>query len=355
MYKNHIATETIIVGAGFAGLSTAYHLAKKGIKSIVLEKEKLPGTHASGRNAGLLLQKAERNEVEELLTESRLFYETIASAIDFRQVGSVIATNEIEERPNISRHLYTPEKVISLYPFIDKKFLTNLTFIYTPSDGVIDSGTLLEFYRRNFLELGGKLELYKKVVEITYNNGWNVVTDKKQSFQAPLLVNAAGAWANEIASLIPIPPLKIKPFKRHLFILKGISVSNNAPFFWNFSTNYYFRDESGDLLFSMCDEELTNNLDETPSEHIENKLSEFIEKELPTLSSSLLKKSWACYRTKSPDNNFVIGWDNYQKEFFWVAALGGHGMGASFAIGKLAAEAIKTYSSPSPFTPSRLR
>jgi D-arginine dehydrogenase len=110
------------------------------------------------------------------------------------------------------------------------------------------------------------------------------------------------------------------------------------PFVWNLERNFYFRSEIGDLLFSICDEEPSESLIETVSPDIAPRLAQLILSELPALREAVQKRVWSCFRTRTPDGSFVIGWDPQVTDFFWVAGLGGHGVGASWQVGRLAAE-----------------
>ena len=75
----------------------------------------------------------------------------------------------------------------------------------------------------------------------------------------------------------------------------------------------------------------------------------------PDISQSLAELVWACFRTKAPDGSFVIGWDRAAENLFWVGGLGGHGMGSSWEIGRLATQRFihPNQTANQPFDPSR--
>jgi glycine/D-amino acid oxidase-like deaminating enzyme len=91
------------------------------------------------------------------------------------------------------------------------------------------------------------------------------------------------------------------------------------------------------------------------SPDISQSLAELVWVELPALREATQREVWSCFRTKVPDGSFVIGWDRAAENFFWVAGLGGHGMGSSWEVGRLAAERFihPNPTTPQPFDPSR--
>jgi glycine/D-amino acid oxidase-like deaminating enzyme len=94
------------------------------------------------------------------------------------------------------------------------------------------------------------------------------------------------------------------------------------------------------VLFSVCDEERCRSLEPTVSDEVAEQLAELIWRHLPGFQDAVQRKVWSCFRTKTPDDLFMIGWDPSIENFFWVAGLGGHGMGASWEIGRQAADSL---------------
>ena len=93
-------------------------------------------------------------------------------------------------------------------------------------------------------------------------------------------------------------------------------------------------------MFSICDETPSRTLEPTVEPGITQRLAEITLQELPGASEATLRQVWACFRTKSADEGLVIGPDPTLERFFWVAGLGGHGMGTSWEVGRVAAAAI---------------
>lgn len=336
--------DILIIGAGFAGASTAFHLTRTSDLSVlIVEKEELPGFHASGRNASLLLQSVAEPEVRRMLASSCQHYIELADQVGFEPNGSLLLGSRtgLEELRDaeIESFIWTYQEVIERVPLLAGHSFSSA--LWTPSDGVMDISRLLAFYLQESRNRGATIQFNCDVIGIKDNNPFRVQTTQG-IIEAHTLVNAAGAWAPSIARLAGASPLQMEAYKRHLFVLEGIdSVEPNWPFVWNLDKNFYFRPESGGLLFSICDEELEEeNFEVSVSDGISEQLAELIWDEMPVLRNAVQRQVWSCFRTKTPDALFRIGPDPELDSFFWVAGLGGHGMGSSWEVGRQAAETI---------------
>lgn len=352
-------TDIVIVGAGFAGASTAYHLSQSFSGSILLiDKEEVPGFHASGRNAALVLQSTQNPEVRGAMAASTEAYPRHCEKVGFQQCGSLLLgkkeqLEKVREPELIVSEYRDPEEVRRQIPLLKGHAFE--TALWTPSDGWMDISALLHFYLEGARSRGLELWLNCQLLEVAGNGPYHLKTSHGM-IEANSLVNAGGAWASEVARLAGASELPLSPLKRHLFVLDEIqNVNPSWPFVWDMDQNFYFRPESGGLLFSICDEEKTKSLKPTVSPDISQALAEVVWLELPALREATQRDIWSCFRTKTPDNSFVIGWDFTAENFFWVAGLGGHGMGASWEIGRLAAERIldADRKEQAPFDPAR--
>jgi D-arginine dehydrogenase len=338
--------DVLIIGGGFAGAATAFHLSEALPGSILLvEREEVPGTHASGRNAGLILQSVANPSIRSALSASQRYYRAHASELGFRPSGSLLlgASAQLEalrETERIESSLRSPEEVRRQVPFLE-----GLAFeqaLETPGDGVMDIWALLQHYLSGARARGAKVLLDCEVQSISGSGPFRVETSRGP-VEAGYLINAAGAWAGQVAAMAGATPLPLVPWKRHLFVLDGVAgIEPHWPFVWNLDPEFYFRPDSVGLLFSLCDEERAVSPEPTVSEGISAAAAELILKELPALRSAHERQVWSCFRTKAPDGEFVIGWDAKLERFLWVAGLGGHGVGSSWEVGRLAAAAFQS-------------
>ncbi|GEM_PF-266777 len=336
-------TDILIVGAGFAGASTAYHLSRQSGRSIVIvDKEEVPGFHASGRNASLLMQGAEIPDIRRLIVRSRQAFERVPNAI-LDSNGSILLGKRsyldgIREPDNPPSEYLNPDAVRQRIPLLEGHPFE--AALFTASDAVIDIAALLNFYLHEAQQRGVKLNLSCRVEEVS-GDGPFQIRSSQGTIEANTLVNAAGAWAPEVATLAGATSLPLNPLKRHLFVLGNAGpISRDWPFVWNFDRSFYFRRESGNLLFSICDEQRCSSLEPTVEPEIAEDLAQLIWAQLPALREAVQVRTWSCFRTKTPDGCFALGWDLALENFFWAAGLGGHGMGSSWEVGRLCAEQI---------------
>lgn len=337
-------TDVLIVGAGFAGASTAFHLSRcfKG-SILIIDQETLPGYHASGRNASLLLQSVENPELREILAASRENYEAHSQRIGFSPCGSILLGSEaVLERQRsperIPSSYLKPEEVYRRCPLL--KGHSFAAALWTPSDGVIDISALLQFYLQEATSKGVELLLDCRLEAVLPDDTVRVETSRGL-IESRTVVNAAGAWADQVGRQVRGAPQPMKPYKRHLFVLDEVGpVDSDWPFIWSLAENFYFRPESGGILFSICDEQICNSLEPTVEPEMWENLAEFIHQQLPQLEDAVQRKVWSCFRMKTSSGLFHIGWDAVRPELFHVAGLGGHGMGSSWEVGRLAAQAL---------------
>lgn len=370
-----MATESfdlVIVGAGFAGAATAFHLSTRYGGSIaILEQEKTPGEHASGRNASLLRQSETDPAIRSAAIASRRAYEGHSGEIGFateeigyEPVGSVLLGSgaslelarvegaEVGKGGGASRFVI-PERVAERIPLLAGHEVE--AALETPGDGVIDTWALLTLYLAGARSRGVRVLTECRVEGVERSGGAYRLHTSRGTIEAGTLVNAAGAWAGGLADLAGVAGPELVPYKRHLFVLDVDSpIETGWPFVWDVDHGFYFRPESGGLLFSICDEErAAGSLEETVTSGIEEALADTIYTRLPALRNARVRRVWSCFRTRASDGRFVIGPAPGDEGFVWVAGLGGHGMGCSWEIGRLAAHAILTGHAPAAFDPAR--
>jgi D-arginine dehydrogenase len=343
---------TVIVGAGFAGLSTAYHLSLTTDRSIVvLERASRLGAHASGRNAGLLMQGLASTTWRQLIIASRRALVPHAASIGLQPTGSwLLGPTELLETlrdPAVPSRLLSAESCREQHPLLrGSRFEAALE---TPSDAVIDPLRLLDFYARGGRRIDVRLEARVRSIEVQPRPPrFRLITDQGD-VHADVLVNAAGAWANELAHLAGTSPLPLTSFKRHLFHFRVSQPTVPTPFVWDQQRNFYFRAANEeDWLFCICDERPQEDLQETVDDSLRADVECVRRLDLPQLEDATETSAWSCFRTKSSDGDPIVGWDPETAGMFWVAGLGGSGMGASWEIGRQAAELLRRHSEGTP-------
>lgn len=346
----------VIIGGGFAGASTAYSLTNAGYKDvIILEAEFQCGCHASGLNASMARQVVEDSVIRNLTVKGAEFIREISKQgfLDFHMNGSLLL---YQEKPpqgyedillhtleqNVPVSILSRKSVCESIPILSDALFTHA--IFTENDGVVDVAGLLSFYLKESKQRGAKVLTSCPAIGIeTQSQRVKAVITPAGRIECDVVVNAGGAWANQIAGLAHIPPLCMNPYKRHLILTPPLSfVDNRWPFVWDITHDYYFRPELGGLLLSPCDEKLSQPGKVPPDTACLETLAKKLMAFAPSLSNISIKTYWAGLRTITKDHRFVIGWDKDLEGFFWVAGLGGHGMTSSYAVGELAVKIFRS-------------
>jgi D-arginine dehydrogenase len=368
--------DVIIVGCGIAGASLAHFLGERGVSDVlILEREEQPGYHASGRSAAVLLEIdaipaalafkrlaapflrepppgfAERALLEPsgiLVLLQGLAWEVVEKAVPgFAATGVAIEA-------------LSPSEVLDRIPVLAPGFCDGGVLL--PESGHIDVHELLSSYLRHARRRGAELRTNVKVEGIAVERGRCVgVVTSSGEIRARRVVNAAGAWAGEIARLAGAAPIPMSPLRRTAITFaspEGVE-ARDWPMVGNESHRLYFTPEGDGLLASPMDEEPSPPCDARPDDLGVALTVDRLEKQAPGLAPRTLRRKWAGLRTFSPDRGFVVGEDPLVKGFFWLAGQGGCGIETSPGVGRVAAELIvdgRTELVDSAFTdPARFR
>ncbi len=350
-----LSCEYLIIGAGFAGAATAYHLSRRGVADILLvEQEAIPGFHSSGRNAAMIRQCVSDPDLLALTRDGSRFLRNLPhdwpEPVQFKQNGSLLLGSgdgwvklqrdaELGRSLGVEMELWTPERAKRHVQVLKEAEFDGAAWCGT--DGVLDIHALLSGYLKAASAKGARIRYGGVVQSIdAAEDGLTVVVDG-ESIRAKVVVNASGAWANRVAKLAGAAELPLRPCRRHLFVSPPLAwVDKSWPFVWDVTHDIYFRPEGEGLLLCACDQTELPPGDPPVDEAVKELLAEKIERHMPALSGVSISRGWAGFRTLSSDGRFVIGWDGKVKGLFWVAGLGGHGVTTSPAVGALAADLL---------------
>lgn len=343
--------EVVVIGAGFAGVSTAAALTRVGVRSgLVLERELLPGTHASGRNAAIARQLEHDPVLMKLAVEGvrRLSMKCIDGRPVLSQTGGLYLIHGDADRASEQlKQLHARRVPAELLPGGDARqrfpSLRGFDFDYTlfcPTDGVVDihallSGLLAEARAGGF----GIVTDCAADSLILDDRAVRGVETRLGEVGTRTVVDASGAWAGHLGR--PSSPLPLKPLRRHLFFGGGSGLLlRDAPFVWDLDVGFYLRPEGAGLLLCPCDE--TEHRPGIPAvePNVADLLAEKLLRHAPGLSDVDLRRCWACLRTFAPDRLPIIGWDPEISGLFHVSGLGGFGVTTSLAVGELASTLI---------------
>lgn len=348
------ATVTII-GAGFAGAACAYFLGRAGVRGVVvLERETQAGVHASGKNAAMARQFTPDVGVMPWAAEGTQFlYDPPHEVADrplITPVGSIILSHvqhdALEPRLatahgcGIAATVIRPAEWMSRATFIPATIASRA--VWTPTDGVVDIHAYLTGLLRGAQHYGAKVVTNAPVQSIQQRGDRFIVMTPQEEIESRVIVNAAGAWVNDIAALVDIDAPRFMPLRRHLLLSEPVPrIDPTTPFVWDDAHGWYCRPESGGLLFSPCDETPVAPDDVLVDPAIQEQLATLLAQHCPSLAGLRIVKSWSGLRTFAPDRRFLIQWDPQCHGFFWIAGMGGHGVTCAAAIGRRAAAMIR--------------
>lgn len=344
----------VILGAGIAGASVACWLAPHG-RTVVLERESQPGYHSTGRSAALYMASYGTPQVRALTLASRAFFDQppagfADSAILSPRGAMLVATPgqaaQLDEHAELlarmsprSRRL-DREQTLAMVPVLRPEQV--LGAAYEPDASDIDVHALHQGYLRHARRAGAVLHGDAEAIAIERHGGlWRVRT---RSFEvgAPVLVNAAGAWCDEVARLAGVRPIGLQPKRRSAFTFAppdGLSVAG-WPSVIDADETWYLKPDAGVLLGSPANADPVAPHDVQPEELDIALAIDRIER-ATTLQIRRPIRTWAGLRSFVADGDLVGGFDADTPGFFWVAAQGGYGIQTSAAMGRACAALVR--------------
>ena len=213
-----------VIGAGIVGLSTALHLQKQNVSVVVLEKEKEPGLHQSGRNSGVIhsgiYYKPNSSKSELSIKGRNLLVEYLEKKnINFRQEGKIVVDNDLDKLESLLERsidlemegvkIVQNDELLSIEP---NSVMLNGLFV--PQAGVVDYKEVVQAYANDFIEMGGEIKYIEEIKDIENKNGLKSISGNKYTYNCEFLINGAGLFSDEIAKLDNMSPnVKIIPFR----------------------------------------------------------------------------------------------------------------------------------------------
>jgi D-arginine dehydrogenase len=206
----------------------------------------------------------------------------------------------------------------------------------------LDPHALLQGNVRRLRASGGELRVGARVARAEHRSGsWQVTTEAGKSYSAPVLVNAAGAWADRIAQLAGVAQLGLEPKRRTIITFDapaGVAL-DGLPFAKTVGDELYFAPESGRLFASPMDEVPSDPLD-AQADEMEVALAAYRMEERTIVKVERIHSRWAGLRTFTPDRHPAAGFAPDAEGFFWLAGQGGFGLQTSPAMARIAASLI---------------
>jgi D-arginine dehydrogenase len=347
-----MATQTadvIVLGAGMAGASMAAELAPH-VGLLLIEVEDQPGRHATGRSAAMYFESYGNPTVRALTRASRAFLERPPDGFaevpllrrrDALLIADATHQHQLDARlaaPDTPACLRRIEVVAALarVPILRAERLAGALLDSSGHD--IDVAALHQGFLRQARRHGARLVLGAGETALGRANGvWRVAT-RVGVFEAPLLVNASGAWADEVARAAGARPVGLQPMRRTAVTLPapaGLDI-RDWPLVVGADEGFYFKPDAGQLLLSPANEDPMPPCDVAPEE-LDVALAVDRFEAATTHRVTRLNHRWAGLRSFVADRSPVAGFDARAEGFFWLAGQGGYGIQMAPALARTAA------------------
>ena len=343
-----------IVGAGIAGASLGWRLAPSR-RVILLEREAQPGYHSTGRSAAMFMESYGPPMVRALTRASRAFYEHPPAG--FTDLPLLAARGAL--------YVATPEQVALLEPTRSELEASGCRIaaldaaatlarapclrpdrvagaLYDGDAQDIDVGALHQGFLRGLRAAGGQVRCGAKVSAARRDgDAWEITLADGSGVRAATVVDAAGAWADVVASLFGAAPIGLQPRRRSAFTFRapeGVATAH-WPAVVGIDESWYFKPDAGQLLGSPANADPTQPHDVRPEE-LDIALGIHQIESMTDLQIRRPTATWAGLRSFVADGEMVIGADEAVPGFFWLAGQGGYGIQSAAGASQLAASLL---------------
>jgi D-arginine dehydrogenase len=343
----------VVIGGGIAGVSAAYALSRHPARPVVtvIEAERQLAYHTTGRSAAQLIENYGTGPTR-ALTKASLdyFHHPPEGLVDHpllepRGLLSVAGSGQsaafeqalsegIAVNPTIAE--VSPAGAAALFPALRVERIERA--MYEPGSTDIDVAALHQSFVRGVTAAGGTITTSWRARKIRPGgSGWLISTSGGQ-LGADVVVDAAGAWGDEVASLAGLAGIGLKPLRRTAFMVaSNHENSNQWPLVADIEHRWYVKPDGRQHLCSPADETPSAPCDAKPAEIDVARAIDLIN-EATTLGIRSVRSSWAGLRTFSPDRTMVIGPDPEHAGFVWCVGQGGTGIQTAPAAGQLLAD-----------------
>ena len=335
--------DALVIGGGIAGVSIAARLSKKS-KVALLEAEKDLSYHASSRSAATFIENYGNDIVRSLNTASKDYLKsnnggvlTLRGMMLLGKKGQY--SDFLKDTKSFGLKEISKEEAVSKFDILDSSIVENVSYRRDVFD--LDTDLFLQNFLKEYKENKGSVFTNSKVDKIRHDGKKWIISTSTNDFETKLLINASGAWVDEIAKMAGVKPLGFTPYKRSIARIEipEPHIVKNWPMVTGVNEEFYAKPDAGQLLVSPADETPSEPHDAWATDEDLATGIHFLSK-VAKLSIEKMSSNWAGLRTFSPDRALVIGHDKRNTSFFWFAGQGGYGFQTSAAASELAIELI---------------
>lgn len=342
--------DAIVLGAGMAGASVAYFLAPHA-RVLLLEREPQPGMHSTGRSAAMFCEGYGSAQVRALTRASRVFMDAPSAGFARHALlhrRGMLMIGSAEQAARIHRaheelrahsgdlRLLDAAALRAMVPVLEPAAAQ--IGLLDPAAADIDVNELHQGFLRGLKAQRGTLRCDVRSDAIERTGTQWVVRAGAQAWRAPLLVDAAGAWVDQVAALAGVAPIGIEPRRRSAFLFappEGLATAH-WPLVIDADESFYFKPDAGLPLGSPANADPVEPQDVQPEE-LDIALGIHRIEQATTLRIRRPRRTWAGLRSFVADGDLVGGFAPDAPGFFWVAAQGGYGIQTAPAMGEACA------------------
>lgn len=347
------SAEIVIIGGGVMGASALYHLAKLGVKDVVLlEKENFFGAGSTGKCAGGVRYQF-NTEINIQLSKLSLpmienFEIETGQSVRYEKCGYLFVLTAEKDIPIFKRNVELQHKLGVMTEWLSgddvrkrlpaMKFDDAIAGTFHQNDGIVDPNSVVNGYISAAQKLGAIAISNVEVRGIT-RKGDSVegVMTSQGEIKTRMILNAAGAWAGQIGSMAGVQ-LPIQPLRRQMFTTNPLpEIPANLPFVIDFSKSLYFHREGAGLLIGMSNQNEVIGFNEQVDDEFELETMEEAIARLPLLEKASRASHWAGLYEVTPDAHPIFG-QTPVDGFFVCAGFSGHGFMHGPIAGKLMSE-----------------
>ncbi|MDA0223023.1 MAG: FAD-dependent oxidoreductase [Rhodobacterales bacterium] len=341
-------SDIIIIGGGMAGVSAAAKLSPHASVT-VLEREPSLGYHSTGRSAAIFIRNygnatlralnviAEPEFIEPIGISDR----TLLSPRGQLLFGDDSEIDKLQSYADGSDGLVwlSQAETLEMVPILRIERVASS--IYEHSAQEIDVDRMLQGYARLARANGAQIELAQGVESVGFTEGIWTLRTAKDTFQAPVVINAAGAWADNLAVIAGLGRMNLSPLRRSAVMIPSPTGYDTGqwPVFADIAETFYAKPGAGRIMISPADEDPVEPHDAWAEDMV---LAEGIDRyeRAVTVPVTRVERNWAGLRTFAPDRTPVVGFDRRAQGFFWLAGQGGYGIQTAPALSQITADLV---------------
>ncbi len=352
----------LIIGAGMAGASAAALLADHA-RVILLEMESVPGYHATGRSAAYFSTAYGNRVIRTLSKASSAFFHTPPDhfsdvpllrprdCVFVARSDQLASLNALKDELGNQAEIIEKDQILKRVPIFKTDYPA--LCLIERQGGDLDVNAIHQGYLRLLKRRQGSIVTNAEVRSLERKGGRWIATTATGCYAAPIVVNAAGAWADQVAEMAKLQPMGITPKRRTMILLDaptGLDI-NDWPFVVDADEKFYFKPDAGKILLSPADETPSPPCDSQPEEiDIATAVSRF--EEATTCQVRRIGSRWSGLRSFALDKTPVVGFDPRQEGFFWLAGQGGYGIQTAPALAETASHILTATAIAEGFEPA---